>query len=415
MIIPSAPISAFIQLTPQCNNACPGCSNLFFDRNSGRENVPPSLRPDEWKRILLKLKPFVTRLRITGGEPTLYPALEEVLSAIAELQIPFALFTNGRWKEPKRLLAFLKENQFFRGMLVSLHGATPEAHEAFSGIPGSFEETVDSIKLALGAGIGIHTNTVITRQNYDQIEKVYNFARTLGVPEIVIARYVGKAVSDIDHTADQLKHAVRTVEKMIRKGAHVKHNGCIPKCFVQSGAYGCAAAYTFFTIDPWGNIYPCNHAPIRCGNLLEQSVTEIWNSEPMRRWRDLVPAECKSCSAYSSCHGGCHAAAMAYERIADPLMAKPFVKCPTHVPPQEKITLSKTARPLMRCQIRPESFGYLLVRDTQSAPVSWEAKAIMDACDGSVTLEEILERFGQSGLNLVGALVKRDFIELSDY
>jgi len=412
MIVPSVPVFATIELTPYCNNRCAGCGNVFVGSHVRRSQLEAPLSLKQWKSILLKLKSCITRLDFTGGEPSLHPAFEEILYFTAELDISFAIFTNGRWIEPRQLLEFLRDIPQFQGMLVSLHGASPDTHEVFTGIRGSFQETTANIRLAVEAGLMVNTNTVITSHNYDQVEQIVDFVHTLGVSTAIIARYIGKPVPEIEVTPKQLKQAVEVAEQKRQEGSRVKFSACIPQCFAPSSAYACTAGYTFFTIDPWGNVRPCNHAPLLCGNLLQQSVASIWHSEPMERWRNSVPVECKSCSAFSWCHGGCHAEAMAHGLVADPLMGEPISDYEPSVQPHREITLGKTDLPVMYCQVRPESFGYLLIRGTHTALVSHEAWAILDACDGTVTFEEIRERFGQKGLDLVGALVERGFIEL---
>ena len=53
---------------------------------------------------------------------------------------------------------------------------------------------------------------------------------------------------------------------------------------------------------PWCNVRPCNHAPLVCGNLLEQSIEEIWHGEAMNRWRGMIVEQCWLC--LELCTGG---------------------------------------------------------------------------------------------------------------
>jgi hypothetical protein len=45
-------------------------------------------------------------------------------------------------------------------------------------------------------------------------------------------------------------------------------------------------------------------------------------------------------------------------------------------------------------------------------PVTAAAKPVLDACDGTTTLLQLRERFGQESLDFVGSLVKKGLVEL---
>ena len=80
------------------------------------------------------------------------------------------------------------------------------------------------------------------------------------------------------------------------------------------------------TIDPWGNMRPCAHVPLTCGNLLEQSLEEIWHSAAMEAWRGKIPEECIGCEEFEVCRGGCRATAMLRGLRRNPLM-RASIRC----------------------------------------------------------------------------------------
>jgi AdoMet-dependent heme synthase len=442
-VIPMSPIFANIELTYDCNNHCKGCGNQLHDADNLRKknefnviNIPSfegsciptnglkialakysksvtPLSSNQWKEVLLKLKKSINQVRFTGGEPTVYPGFMEVASYTSELKIPFGIFTNGRWNRPEHLVDFLSDLNEFKGLLVSLHGDCPEIHEAFTGVDGSFAETISNIQLSIGRGIKVNTNTVITNINYDRIGRIVDYAHSLGVSTSIIARYIGEPSSELKVNQTQLKTAVLSTQAIIKKGLRVKFSGCIPQCFVKSRAIGCTAGFTFFTVDPCGNVRPCNHSNILCGNVIRQSINEIWFSRAMDRWRNSIPYECQACPVFSSCHGGCHAEAIASRLEKDPLMTKQIVSEPSEYMNGNEVIFYKTDRPTVHCEMRSEPFGYLLICGSLTLPVSHDAKMILDACDGTNTLMNIHSRFGQKGIDFVGALIEQEFIQVS--
>jgi hypothetical protein len=62
-------------------------------------------------------------------------------------------------------------------------------------------------------------------------------------------------------------------------------------------------------------------------------------------------------------------------------------------------------------RMRPESFGYALLGQGQVVPVRAEARAVVEACDGTATFSELAARFGQSGLDLLGELWELGMLE----
>lgn len=402
-LVLSSPIFFSFELTPVCNNACPGCGNVFVSHCSSSP-----LSAVQWRDILERLKPHIQRLKLTGGEPTLYPEFESIVNALRELDMPFALFTNARWRDPVRLVTFLRASPHCTGLLVSLHGANAASHDAFTNVPGSFDETCTNTHRAVAAGLNVTTSTVITGYNWREIDDIARLARELGANHAVFNRYLGKPLPQIEPDDAQLRQAIEMVETLRHRGERVKFGNCIPQCFHPSSSTGCLAGIAYCTIDPWGNVRPCNHAPLICGNLLEQSVEEIWCSEAMSRWRDMIVEQCWRCLELPRCHGGCRAIAMLREK--DPLVQDPILEKEAKV--SDELRLYEGACPIRRYSLRSESFGYVLIRGNYLTPVSAAAKPVLDACDGGTTLLQLRERFGQEALDFVGSLVQKGLIEL---
>jgi radical SAM protein with 4Fe4S-binding SPASM domain len=65
----------------------------------------------------------------------------------------------------------------------------------------------------------------------------------------------------------------------------------------------------YYTLDPLGNLRPCNHTSTILGNLLEEPFADLIAPERMRAFVEAVPAFCDPCALRDSCQGGCKAAA----------------------------------------------------------------------------------------------------------
>jgi radical SAM protein with 4Fe4S-binding SPASM domain len=378
----SAPILYSLELTSTCNNRCIGCGNVFADNRT-----PQPLSAARWREILVSLRPHIHRLKLTGGEPTLHPEFDTVVATLQEFDISFALFTNARWRDPARLVAFLQTAPQCRGMLVSLHGSASASHDAFTGMPGSFDETCANICHAVAAGLNVTTSTVITSHNWHEVGDIVCLSQELGANHAVFNRYLGKSLPQIEPTEDQLHQAVEAIDNLRSQGDRVKFGNCVPQCFHPSSSTGCLAGVAYCTVDPWGNVRPCNHAPLICGNLLEQSIEEIWYGAAMNRWREMIPEQCLYCLKLPRCHGGCRAVAMIQGLETDPLMRNSVLE--RELEPPEALILYEGAIPVGRYGLRAQDFGYVLVRGNRIVPVAAAAKSVLDACDGCTTLRQI--------------------------
>lgn len=409
----SAPIFYALELTLLCNNRCLGCSNVFITHEDkptrrGQEAHPP-LDAAAWRAILERIAPYAHSLKITGGEPTLHPQFKEIVAEINRRGIPFTLFTNARWQNPQEVITLLRASPACTGLLVSLHGATAASHEAFSSVPGSFQETLRNVQLAVEAGLVVAISTIITHWNYAEVEDIVCLAWRLGAEQVVFGRYAGLPLPTIEPTEEQLKHAVQEVEQMREAGEKIKLGNCIPHCFIPNSSAGCLAGIAYCAVDPWGNMRPCTHDGLLCGNLLEQTVEELWLGNKMKSWREFLPTPCAGCPALDNCKGGCQATARQVSGI-DPLMRVPL-EAPLS---QEKVTLTfyEGLRPKGFYSLLQEDFGFVLVCRDQIAPLFPEAQSVVEVCKGTLTLRQIEESFGTKALDLIGSLYRYGFIEM---
>jgi radical SAM protein with 4Fe4S-binding SPASM domain len=299
------PIIYSLELTSACSNRCPGCGNVFA---SHTPDVAP-LSAERWRVLLDEIAPYARKLKVTGGEPTLHPEFHDIVTTIAERDIPFTLFTNARWQAPRKLLSFLQQVPQCVGFLISLHGPDALSHEAFTGVRGSFEEAVENIRRATDAGFVVATSTVLTRHNVSRVETMTEFALSLGVDHAVFNRYLGAPLPEVEPSRVALHSAIKSLETLLHKGVPVKYGNPVPQCFAFNSSHGCVAGKAYCTIDPWGRMRPCNHSPTIVGNLFERSLESLWHSKTMEQWRSLTPSECRSCPDSAVCGGGCKAMA----------------------------------------------------------------------------------------------------------
>ncbi len=401
----SAPVIYALELTPACNNHCPGCPNHLA--TGGSEQQPLSF--STWCRILDRLVPHARRLKLTGGEPTLHPDFLSIAERIDSVGLDFTVFTNGCWEKPETLVGTLSRLNRLTGLLVSLHGASAQSHEAFTKVEGSFQETQENIRRAVAVGLPITISTVLTEPNLDEISDIVQFAEQLGTTHVVFNRYLGPDVDGLTPSPSELACAVRQIETLRREGHAVKFGNCIPQCFLPNESSGCLAGVAYCAVGPSGEVRPCTHSAVVAGNLLEESLDEIWWSAPMQAFRDSISPLCHHCQAFSVCHGGCKALAMNLGLESDPL-ARPAqgAACP----PPKLLVLHPSLRPVGHFDVQREDWGLALLYGNRVCSVRVEAAGVLALLDGQTSLAEIEARCGPSALSLVGTLYQKGFVSL---
>jgi radical SAM protein with 4Fe4S-binding SPASM domain len=399
-----APVLYALELTPVCNNRCPGCYNVF----AGRRTAAPVLPLDQWRLLLERIRPYAHLVKLTGGEPTLYRDLAGLVSLLDEFSLSYSVFTNARWSDPEALIRLLAASSSFRGMLVSVHGATAASHEAFTGVGGSFDQALDNIRRATDSGLQVVLSTVIHRYNLEELPAVAALCARLGADHVSFNRYLGPPAPQIEPSPAELRGAVARIEALREAGTRVKFGDCVPHCFVPSSARGCLAGIAYCTIDPWGTVRPCSHSPTRLGSLFERSIVDIWADDEARAWRNRVPDACHTCAAFGDCHGGCRAQAETRGLPADPLMTGPLA----HRIEEHQAVLYRRARPRSACDIRPQPFGYLMLRGNAVVPLSRADRPLLDACDGETPLWSLAEQYGQRGLQLIHEWSRHGLVDM---
>ncbi|XCN71374.1 MAG: radical SAM protein [Candidatus Electrothrix aestuarii] len=400
MLFPSAPLSYAVELTYACNNSCTGCANVWGTR---RQQTLTN-----WRNLFDRIAPpedpskYAELIRLTGGEPTLHPELTQIVEHIDSLGIAHVLFTNGRWTDPASIIDLYQGQKNCLGMLVSLHGSTPAAHNTLVGDTNAFGQTCANIRLAADAGIEVFTNTILTKDSCEQVQEIIHLSQELGAEYAVFNRFLG-GDNPYQPGKEQLRQAVLLIENLHRQGVSCRIGNCVPKCFAPNSTEGSNAGIEHCAISPEGLVRPDNLTSTVFGNIFEQPITEIWQSEQAQLYRQQIAPACLECVELSRCRGGDRSATLEQGEQQDPLMTGPIQEAE-----QKPIHLDPSWKPLARFRIREEPFGYLVTRYNWSVPVAYEAKPVLDAVNGEYTLAEIHERFGDEALELIGRLYQED-------
>ena len=169
-----------MNITYKCPNRCVFCAT--------GDRISAALGWSEIETILRQHRDQGTdQLDIDGGEPTTHPQLADTIELACRLGYrSINLTTNGRLLRD-RTLANRLVNSGLTHLLISLHGATAEVHEAATDTPGSFADTmagIDNVTALRPPGLEIGVNVTIIRANVGQLMELTALAVAKGFSKI---------------------------------------------------------------------------------------------------------------------------------------------------------------------------------------------------------------------------------------
>ena len=319
----------FVQwhLTERCNLACTHCYQ--------GEKKAAEMTFGEIRRTIGKISetirqwsdayaiPFLPGISVTGGEPFLRKDLSKILQEIRKDDFDISILTNGTLvdKEKARSLADLP----VKNVQVSLEG--PESiHEAVRG-KHSFASAVRGIEHLRDAGISVTVNVTLSEVNAACFSDMVLLASNLGVARLGFSRLVpsgrGLALLPRMLPKERLREVYEAIFSLKIPGLEIVTGDPVasrigegePDSDDGSFAFGgCAAGVSGLTLLPDGTITPCRRMGIPIGNILGDSLRDIWAASDvlnLLRNKNAYKGRCGTCKRWSRCRG-CRAIAYAW-------------------------------------------------------------------------------------------------------
>jgi len=306
---PSAPYRMDLAITYRCNNNCSHCYNA-------RPRNYPEMPVEQWKKVIDKVWELrIPHIVFTGGEPTLYNGLVELVAYAEEQGLITGLNTNGRKLADKAFVdSLLKAGLDHVQITLESHDA--DIHNRMVAAKGAWEETVAGLKNVLASRLYVMTNTTLLTHNKDSIRETLAFLAELGLPTVGLNALIyagkGKDVGTGLHE-EELPPLLEEARAMTQaNGQRLIWYTPTQYCHfnplqLDLGIKGCTAALYNMCVEPNGDVIPCQSYYHALGNLLNNPWNEIWE-HPLAlslRNRSDVPEGCKTCDYLPECGGGC--------------------------------------------------------------------------------------------------------------
>jgi len=341
----------FWESTIRCNLTCAHCRRL-----ESNEAASADMSTDQAKTLIEQLaqlgraQPMMPVLVFSGGEPLCREDLFELIRITCDKHILPALATNGTLIDAA-LAKQIAECGVAR-VSISLDGADARTHDPMRQLPGAFDGAVQGIRHLREQGVPFQNNMTVTQHNCHQLEALYNLAKALGAvavhPFMLVPVGCGVKLAATDMmTPAQYEDALNEIAELeergdlqvkvtcgphyerVRREAGLHRHSALKKTVpVGTGhgvsSRGCLAGLGVLFVGHQGNVFPCGYLPVLCGNVLQQSVMQIWhNNKDLAQLGDsrFLKGKCGLCGFSKVC-GGCRA--RAYAKTQDYLAEEPF-------------------------------------------------------------------------------------------
>jgi radical SAM protein with 4Fe4S-binding SPASM domain len=173
----SRPFLVLFELTRACELACRHCR---ADAMLGAD--PDELSTDEVLRVLDDLaslgapRPIVV---LTGGDPLRRGDLDDIVRHGARSGLAIAVSPAGTLRASRSRLAALRRAGA-SAVSFSIDGASPDVHDAFRRVDGSFDWTVAACRAAASVGLRLQINTTVSAETVAGLPDVLRLVAELG-------------------------------------------------------------------------------------------------------------------------------------------------------------------------------------------------------------------------------------------
>lgn len=292
-----------IELTYKCNFKCRFCYNPNRNAKVDYEKIE--------KIVQRVMEANIPHVYLMGGEPSCID--HDFIVKIAERLVQVSsvtLVTNGYLT-----ISNLPANLACVG--IPLHG--PEKmHDHLTCRTGSFKHAIKAIRYYQGGGFPVRVIPVLTQLNYMHIIDIARIAAQEGCHAIFVDRYEDGGLgsinsSELKPSLDATSQAItQMIEAQERFGILTTFGTAFPFCLDSritqyQLAKDCGAGFSFASVNPQGEFRACNQSDKSFGNVLDKSISDIWNSGAMQKFRELhwVMEPCQSCPYLPDCFCGC--------------------------------------------------------------------------------------------------------------
>ncbi len=263
------------------------------------------------------------RVTLGGGEPLMRKDLFEIIEYGKRSGLSLVLASNGIALNED--VATRLKSAGIDEVIIAIDG-TQKTHDAIRG-NGVFEKTVNGARACKAAGLDLVVDPCIMQQNEQETAQILDIAEELGARQARMFHYIamGRGEAEIpDAELDCHQYAQNVLQLYDEQNRRKDLEICTTQAcqywvvlkrqaekgqpvpdYYYNEVPGCRAGIGMLSIKPNGDVVPCPLLEVKAGNVREQSLREILDSEVFVTLRSReVKGQCGACKFKELC-GGC--------------------------------------------------------------------------------------------------------------
>lgn len=341
------PLLVAWELTQACMLACRHCR-----ASAQPEPLPGELSTQEGLALLQELASYTPKpiLLPTGGDPLSRPDVFVLLKEARRLGITVGITPAVTPRLTREVVQQFKELNVHQ-MALSLDGASPESHDTFRGVPGTFDLAMQALDWARELGLLTQINTTVTRHTAPELPALAEILHHKGVAtwEVFFLVPVGRgallqqlSAEGYEEVMEFLYLCSRRYQFKIRTTEGPQFRRVVlQKRRLEGDEDGALVGHGrgvhlsdgngFVFVSSTGEVCPSGFLPVTGGNIRQQPLLSIYRDHLMfRELRDktLLKGKCGVCEYRQICGGS---RARAWAESGDYLAEEP--RC-AYTPPR---------------------------------------------------------------------------------
>jgi radical SAM protein with 4Fe4S-binding SPASM domain len=264
----------------------------------------------------------------TGGDPLKRPDLFDLARYAVKIGLRTNVTPSATPLLTERAIEQFKEAGISR-MAISVDGPDAATHDDFRGIPGTFDRAMVALRHARDIGLDTQFQTTVTRRNMHRLPEVAEIVKEVRSKmwSLFFLIVTGRALEDDDLAAAEYEEVfafmyelsktasfgIKTTEAMhyrryVAQRIKAEH-GVTENENAKGVAWrtaGVSDGKGFVFVSHTGEIFPSGFLPVSGGNVLRDSLTDIYrNAGLFRSLRDTSQrgGKCGICEYQKICGG----------------------------------------------------------------------------------------------------------------
>lgn len=319
-----SPMLVIWEVTQACDLACVHCR-----ASAQPERNPRELTTGQGYALLDEIRAFGEPLMVfTGGDPLKRPDLLDLVRYSVKIGLRTNVTPSATPLLTPQAIDAFKAAGVSR-MAISVDGPDAETHDAFRGIPGTFDRAMIALRHARDIGLDTQFQTTVTRRNMNRLDEVADIVKEVRSKmwSLFFLIVTGRALEDDDLRADEYEKVfefmyqlsktapfgIKTTEAMhyrryVAQRIKAEH-GVTENENAKGVAWrtaGVSDGKGFVFVSHTGEIFPSGFLPVSGGNVLHDRLTEVYRGSTLfRTLRDTTQrgGKCGQCEYQKICGG----------------------------------------------------------------------------------------------------------------